>query len=277
MDPSTIRSREVSYQCGSEKCVGYMALPLSAINASPKTFPAVLIVHEWWGLNEYPKQRADQLARLGYIAFAVDLFGDGKTATHPNQAKAYMEKATASFDGLLAKLQAGLSEALRTPQIDPERLAAIGYCLGGSTVLNAARAGTEALPLKLIGSFHGSLTPPKDVHYGRHHPYMAVFTGEADPFVPAKQVEAYRKEVADHSLEGEIIVLEGAKHAFSNPAATARGEEFGLPLQYDKKSDEASWTRMEQLLTKYLMPFSGIPVFRSTLYSTPLICMISTR
>lgn len=254
MDPSAIRTKEVPYQCGSEKCIGYMALPMNAINADPKTFPAVLVVHEWWGLNDYPKMRADQLAKSGYIAFAVDLFGDGRTATHPDEAKAFMEKATASFDGLLAKLQAGLNEALKTTQMDPERVGAIGYCLGGSTVLNAARAGTEKIPFKIVGSFHGSLTAPKDVHYGKIHPYMAVFTGGADPFVPEKQVEVYRKEVSQHNFKGEVMVLEGAKHAFSNPAATARGEEFGLPLEYNKKGDEASWARMQELLKKYLMP-----------------------
>jgi dienelactone hydrolase len=203
--------------------------------------PAVLVIPEWWGLNDYPKMRARELAKLGYVAMAVDLFGDGKVADNPDSAKAYAgpfymhpDKAKARIDSAIAKI--------RTYDIvDPSKIGAIGYCFGGGMLINTVRLGDD---LKGIVSFHGSLlgTPArKDLLRTR----MLICHGNADKFVTAKDVAAFKKQMDSIGANYTFIGYDSATHAFTNPASTATGKKFSMPIAYNAKADLASWDAMK--------------------------------
>jgi dienelactone hydrolase len=203
--------------------------------------PAVLVVHEWWGLNDYPKMRARELAKLGYVAMAVDVYGNGKTADNPDSAGKY---AMAFYkDPQLAKsrINAAIARIKSYPQVDTTRIAAIGYCFGGGILLNTARLGNE---LKGVVSFHGSLlgTPAnKDLLKTK----ILVCHGGADPFVPETEVNRFKKQMDSIGADYTFKVYPGAKHAFTNPNATEAGKKFNIPIAYDAAADSASWNDMK--------------------------------
>lgn len=203
--------------------------------------PAVLVIPEWWGLNDYAKRRARELAALGYVAMAVDVYGDGKTADNPKDAQAlatpfYMhpEKAKTRIDAAIAKVKT-------YSQVDPANIAAVGYCFGGGILLNTARLGDE---LKGVVSFHGSLigVPAKKELLKTA---ILVCHGNADPFVPAKEAEAFKKQMDSIQANYTFKAYDSAKHAFTNPDATQLGEKFKIPIAYNAKADTASWNDMK--------------------------------
>jgi len=254
-DPEKITTSNLDYQCGTQTCKGYIAYPatIEAVPASPCA--AVIIVHDSWGLNDFIKRKTEQIAeRPGYIGFAVDLYGNGTITTSADDSKLFSTKLTSSVDALFEQLRAGLNELLRNPRIDPKRIAAIGYGFGGFAVLNAARAGEKDFPFKMIASYYGVLSPPPDIRYEFPHPYMAIFVGDKDEFVPPSQLAEFRKEMAFQSLKGEISVYQNTAHGFSDPEATRQGEELKLPIRYHNESDESSWARLIELLIHYLGP-----------------------
>lgn len=203
--------------------------------------PAVLVVHEWWGLNEYAKRRARELAALGYIAMAVDMYGNGRTADNPELAG---KLATPFYtDPVMAKkhFDTALNKLKTYKQVNPEKIAAIGYCFGGGMLLNFVRMGE---PLKGIVSFHGSLigTPAnKNLLTAK----ILVLHGDDDKFVPATEVAAFKKQMDSISAEYTFKSYPGATHAFSNPDATAMGEKFKIPIAYNAAADTASWKEMK--------------------------------
>ncbi len=203
--------------------------------------PAVLVVHEWWGMNDYVKRRVRELAGLGYIAMAVDFYGNGKRADNPTDAGKLAtpfyqdpQMAKQRFDAALATLR-GYS------QTDTTKIAAIGYCFGGTQVLNMANLGED-----LVGvvSFHGGLevvTPDK----AKLKAQVLVCHGGADPFVPAEQVARFRKQMDSIGARYTFNVYDSATHAFSNPDATAMGQKFSIPIAYNAAADTASWNDMK--------------------------------
>lgn len=203
--------------------------------------PAVLVVHEWWGMNDYVKRRVRELAGLGYIAMAVDFYGNGKRADNPTDAGKLAtpfyqdpQMAKQRFDAALATLR-GYS------QTDTTKIAAIGYCFGGTQVLNMANLGEN---LAGVVSFHGGLqvvTPDK----AKLKANVLVCHGGADPFVPAEQVAQFRKQMDSIGAKYTFKVYDGATHAFSNPDATASGEKFKIPIAYNAAADTASWNDMK--------------------------------
>ncbi len=203
--------------------------------------PVVLVVHEWWGLNDYIKRRVRELAGLGYIAMAVDFYGNGKRADNPTDAgnlsgPFYKDPAMAKqrFDAAL--------KAIRSySQADTSKIAAIGYCFGGTQVLNMANLGEDLLG---VVSFHGGLqvvTPSKD----KLKAQVLVCHGAADPFVPQAQVDQFRKQMDSVGAKYLFKAYVGATHAFSNPDATANGKKFNLPIAYNAAADSASWNDMK--------------------------------
>lgn len=203
--------------------------------------PAVIVIPEWWGLNDYPKMRARMLAKLGYVAMALDVYGDGKVAETPDSAKAYSapfymhpEKAKARIDAAIAKL--------RTYDIvDSAEIGAIGYCFGGGVLINTARLGDD---LKGIVSFHGSLlgTPArKDLLRTK----ILVCHGNADKFVTPDMVAAFKKQMDSIGATYTFIGYDSATHAFTNPASTVNGQKFHMPIAYNGKADTASWEAMK--------------------------------
>lgn len=203
--------------------------------------PAVLVVHEWWGMNDYARSRARQLAEMGYIAMAVDLYGNDRRADNPTDAGNLAGPFYANPAMAKARFDAALTKLKEYKEVDTENMAGIGYCFGGGMLLNLARMGE---PLKGIVSFHGSLLgTPADKNLLRSK--ILVCHGNDDKFVLPGEVAAFKKQMdsigADYIFKGYA----GATHAFSNPNATAVGQKYNIPIAYNAAADSASWNEMK--------------------------------
>jgi dienelactone hydrolase len=209
------------------------------------TRPAVLVVPEWWGLNDYGMMRARELAKLGYIAMAVDMYGSGKTADNPDSAGAFAGPLYQNPQMAKTRIDAALAKLKSYSQTDSNNIAAIGYCFGGAMVLNTARMG---LDVKGVVSFHGNLvgTPlNKDLLKAK----ILVCHGAADPFVPAAEVATFKKQMDSVGIPYTFKEYANATHAFTNPNATAMGEKFKIPIKYNAAADSASWKDMKEFFT----------------------------
>lgn len=198
----------------------------------------VIVVHEWWGLNDYARGRAKQLAELGYAAIAVDMYGTGKVAEHPKDAQTFMTLAMMEPDKMNARFQAAKSLLEKNSGLAPDRIYAIGYCFGGAVVLNQARLGTN---LAGVASFHGMLDTKIRAKAGSLKGKMLVATGGADAMVSAEQVGAFTTEMQRAGVDLQLLSFPGVQHGFTNPAATENGKKFNMPLAYDEHADKASW------------------------------------
>jgi dienelactone hydrolase len=208
--------------------------------------PGVLVVHEWWGLNDYARKRARMLAELGYTALAVDMYGDGKQAMHPDDAKAFSSELMKNFDVGKARFVAAMEFLKQQASVDPSRIAAIGYCMGGGIVLNMARQSVE---LKGVASFHGSLTAVKPAQPGVIKAKILVLNGGADKFITPEQIEAFKQEMKEAGADFQFISYPGALHSFTNPEATELGKKFDMPVAYNAKADKESWDEMKNFLS----------------------------
>lgn len=206
--------------------------------------PAVLVVPEWWGMNDYSKMRATELAKLGYIAMAVDIYGNGLTADNPDSAGKYAMPFYQNPQMAKARIDAAIAKIKTYAQTDAANIAAVGYCFGGGILLNTARLGSE---LKAVVSFHGSLIgTPADKNLLKTN--ILVCHGGADPFVPAAEATAFKQQMDSISAVYTFKEYAGAMHAFTNPNATAMGEKFKIPIKYDATADTASWKDMKVFL-----------------------------
>ena len=206
--------------------------------------PAVLVVHEWWGLNDYSKRRARELADLGYVAMAVDMFGNGQTASSPDEAMKLAGPFYQNPQLTKTRLDAALAKLKTFPQVDTSNIAAIGYCYGGYTVLNAAKLGE---PLKGVVSFHGNLggvKPDKNLLKAR----VLVLHGEADPIVKQDEVSQFRKQMDSVGANYTFKSFPNAKHAFTNPAADSVENKFHIGVGYNADADRQSWNDMKDFL-----------------------------
>ena len=207
--------------------------------------PAVLVVHEWWGLNDYVKRRANMLAEMGYVAMAVDMYGNGRMGNDPGAAQAlampfYQNPAMAKkhFDMALEELK-------KNPNVDPSKIAGIGYCFGGGMLLNFARMGE---PLNGVVSFHGSLLgTPADKNLTKAE--ILVCHGEKDDFVNA-EVAPFKKQMDSIGKSYTFKSYPGATHSFTNPDATEMGKKFNMPIEYNAAADSASWNDMKDFFAK---------------------------
>lgn len=198
----------------------------------------VIVVHEWWGLNDYARNRARMLAKEGFVALAIDMYGNGKVATHPKDATAFMNAALAEPEKMNARFDAARKMLLKQQQVDPKRLFAIGYCFGGAVVLNQARMGAD---LAGVASFHGSLGTETPAKAGEVKAKVLVATGQADPMVPAEQVTGFVSEMTGAGVDLRLLSFPGVLHSFTNPGADAVAKRFELPLGYDAHADVTSW------------------------------------
>lgn len=233
-----IVAREVGYEANGTQLVGYIAYD----DAIEGERPGVLVVHEWWGLNEYARDRARQLAGLGYTALAVDMYGDGRQAQHPDEAAAFAQQVAERWDEAKARFTAALELLRGHETADEDRVAAIGYCFGGAVVLTMARAGFD---LDGVVSFHGSLASEIEARPGEVEAKVLVLHGADDPFVPRDEVESFKEEMEAAGVDYRLIEYPGVVHSFTNPDATRYGEMFDLPLAYDEHADQASWAEMQ--------------------------------
>ena len=207
--------------------------------------PGVLVVHEWWGLNNYAKERARMLAKLGYTALALDMYGDGKQADHPEDAQKF---ATAIYQNIKTgedRFLAAYNFLKNQETTDPNEIAAIGYCFGGGIVLHMARIGTD---LKAVVSFHGGLSPVTPAEKGKVRAFILVCNGADDPFTTKEQIENFKVEMDSAGVQYKFINYPGATHSFTNPAADSLGKKYNMPIGYNEKADKESWQEMENVL-----------------------------
>lgn len=203
-----------------------------------RTTAGVIVVHEWWGLNDYARNRARLLAEEGYVALAVDMYGEGQVANHPKDAKAFMEQAMSEPEKLTARFN-GAKSILRDQQyVDDARIFAVGYCFGGGVVLEQARRGND---LAGVASFHGTLGTDQRAAEGDIQARVLIATGQADPMVPAEQVTALVDELTQAGAQFQLLSFPEVRHGFTNPKADEAGKRFELPLAYDKEADLVSW------------------------------------
>lgn len=237
MTQGAIVTKTLDYDYDGTKLKGFLAYD----DAIQGPRPGVLVVHEWWGLNEYARQRARMLAELGYTAFAVDMYGEGKTAEHPNDAAAMAGKVRENEKVWLGRAKAGLETLKAQPQTDPKRLAAIGYCFGGQTALKLAFSGAD---LAAVTSFHGALPVPTSEQVAGLKAKLLVCHGALDSFIPQDVITKFRAALDAGKARYKFIAHEGAYHSFTVPDADKAGVKG---LAYNKKADEESWAEMKAL------------------------------
>jgi dienelactone hydrolase len=236
----SVQGEEVSYSTDTTEMRGYLAYDQ---NLGVKR-PGVLVVHEWWGHNEYSRKRARMLAELGYTALAVDMYGDGKQAAHPEDAGKFSGMVMQNMDAAQARFDAAMELLKSHSTVNPEQIAAIGYCFGGSVVLTMANAGKD---LDAVAAFHSGVqlpVMPNDKLKAR----VLVCNGTADPFISGESEVAFTRAMDSINADYEYISYEEAKHSFTSHAADSLGRKFDLPLEYQKKADEDSWKELQKFL-----------------------------
>lgn len=238
-----IQTESIDYTTDGTNLKGYLACSESTSGSRP----GVVVIHEWWGLNDYIKRRANMVAELGYAALAIDMYGDGQTADNPDAAGALMNGVLGDMAAGTARLRAGYETLVGHPSVDPEQTAAIGYCFGGAMVLHMARIG---IPVKGVVSFHGSLGSFHKPKPGEVKSKVLVCHGAADEFIPESEVENFKAEMDAARADYRFEAYAGALHGFTSPEADANGKKYGLPLAYDAEADEQSWQAMLKLFAQ---------------------------
>src|SRR5688572_23665455 len=229
-----IKTQTLEYKDGDTALRGYLAYD----DAVEGKRPGVLVVPEWWGVNDYVKSRAEQLAKLGHVAFVADIYGDGFTTADPKVAG---QKAGEAKEAgwLRSRGKLAIEQLRKHDRVDPQNVAAIGYCFGGATVLELARAGED---LKGVVSFHGELATKEPAKEGQIKPRILVLHGAADPFVPPQQLEAFEKEMRAAKADYKVIQYPDAQHSFTNPDVDKANLDGA---KYNKAADEQSWKDMQ--------------------------------
>lgn len=236
-----IVTQELSYSVDTLQMKGFLAYDQNLTGKRP----GILVVHEWWGHNEYARKRARMLAELGYIALAVDMYGNGQQADHPDDAIKFAMTVMNDIDQAGRRFNAALETLKKQELTDPDKIAAIGYCFGGGVVLHMARAGFD---LDGVASFHGSIATAQPAGPGEIKAKILVCNGAADPFVTADQIDAFKAEMDSAGADYIFINYPETKHSFTNPDADRLGQKFNLPLEYNEKSDKESWQEMQNFL-----------------------------
>jgi len=232
---AAVKGEEVSYQDGDTVMKGYLAYN---DNIKGKR-PGVLVVHEWWGHNEYARKRARMLAELGYTALAVDMYGDGKKADHPKDAGKFSGAVKKNMPVARARFLAAKATLEKHDTVDAGKIGAVGYCFGGSMVLEMARAG---MALQGVVSVHGSLGTSSPAQAGKVKARVLVLNGADDPFIKPESIAAFKKEMEAAGVNYRFINYPGAKHSFSNPDADKFSKQFNIPaLDYNEDVDNKSW------------------------------------
>ncbi len=239
-----VKGQERSYRTAQTQLKGYLAQPE---NLDSKR-PGILVIHEWWGHNDYARQRADMLAALGYVALAVDMYGDGNLAEHPEDAGKFAGAIMSNMPEAEARFKAAIDQLKAHPMVDTNKIGAIGYCFGGSVALTMANAGYD---LAAVAAFHAGVALPV-MPSAEHKPKgkILVANGAADPFITLESAAAWSKGMEEAGTDFTYLALPDAKHAFSDPGANENGAKFSLPLEYNEAADRASWLAMQQLFAK---------------------------
>ncbi len=234
---AAVKTEAVKYKSGETEFVGYLAYD----DASAAKRPGVLVAPEWWGLNDYTRHRAEMLAGLGYVAFVLDPYGNGKNATTPQEAGQMAGALKQNPSELRARAAAALEVLKKEAHADPTKIAAIGYCFGGTTALELARGGAD---LVAVVSFHGGLATKSPADAKNIKGKVLICHGGDDSFESPEEIAAFQKEMRDAKIDWEMNVYGGAVHAFTNPNA----DKAGIPgVAYNAAADKRSWHAMRSL------------------------------
>ena len=235
-----IKSKSVEYKEGTTILEGFAVFD----DAIQGKRPGVLVVHQWKGLGDYEKKRAEMLARLGYNVFAVDIYGKGVRPNNPTDAATEAAKYKENRRLLRARVTAGLEMLKKHELTDPTKIAALGYCFGGTTALELARSGAD---IAGVVSFHGALSTPNAADARRIKCKVLALHGADDPFVPLKEVEAFQEEMRQGGVDWQFAAYGGAVHSFTDWSA---GKDNSKGAAYNEKADKRSWEAMKQFFTE---------------------------
>ena len=238
---ANVIGNEVNYATDDTQMKGYISYDE---NKKGKR-PGVIVVHEWWGHNDYTRERADMLAELGYVALAIDMYGDGKQAQHPEDAGKFSGMVMQNIDVAKARFDAAMTVLKADPHVNADEIAAIGYCFGGSVVLTMANLGKD---LDAVAAFHSGVQLPVMPNENLKAKIL-VCNGAADPFVSPESVTAYKAAMDSVNADYKYIAYPDAQHAFTSKEADSLGKKFNLPLAYQKEADEKSWAELKSLLS----------------------------
>ncbi|WP_435896188.1 dienelactone hydrolase family protein [Oceaniferula spumae] len=229
-----LTERSVEYKDGDTALEGYVAMPKD----TEGKLPVVLVVHQWMGLTDYEKMRCKQLAELGYLAFAVDVYGKGVRPKDRSEAGAQAGKYKGDRGLFRSRLKIGLAEALKLPEADSNKVVAIGYCFGGTGVIELARSGAE---IGGVISFHGGLDSPTPADGAKIKARVLALHGADDPHVKAEDLAAFEEEMRNHKVDWQLVKYGNAVHAFTQKMA---GNDNSKGAAYNEKADQRSWKDM---------------------------------
>lgn len=242
-----IQTEEIRYTHNGTEMIGFLAYD----DAVDGPRPGVLVLHEWWGLNDFAKKRATQLARMGYVAFAADLYGDGKSTEHPQEAGAMAGKVRENVENWRGRAAAALDILKKRPECDSERLAAIGYCFGGSTALQLAYSGAD---LDAVSTFHAALPIPTEEEVKAIKPDILINHGADDSFISPETIAEFKSVLGNSDVQWTFAEYAGAVHGFSVPGAEKKGLDG---LAYNARADKQSWRAMRGLFQDKLSDKEG--------------------
>ncbi len=237
--------KEVDYTADGTTLKGYIAYN----DTIKEKRPGVLVVHEWWGNNDYSRMRANMLAELGYVALAVDMYGNGQVVDNPGDAGRLAGETMKNMQEMKTRFAAAMDFLKKSNGVDASRIAAIGYCYGGGVVLNMASSGAD---LKGVVSFHAGLGSVLPAEKGKVKAKILVCNGGADKFNPEETIKSFKAGLDSAKAEYRFVDYPDALHAFTNPAATEIGKKFTMPIAYNEKADKQSWADMKMFFKKVL-------------------------
>lgn len=227
--------------------ISYIALPESATNEN--SVPGILVAPEWWGVVEHPREVTERLAKAGFAAVAMDVYGEGKLTTDAAQANEWMTQMLNDQDKLMGRCRAILDDFADQLPVDGNRLGVVGYCFGGKIALDMAR---EGMPLKAVATFHGNFSPKQPAEKDTFNAKVLVAHGRDDSMVSMDDVESFKAEMDNAGVSYTVDVYDNAKHGFTNPNADKRAEENGVDLGYNEKAATESWDKMIDFMNKNL-------------------------
>ncbi len=232
---AVLRTEVIEYKHGDVVLEGYLAYD----DVVKGKRPGIMVVHEWMGLNFYVRMRAEQLAKMGYVALAIDMYGKGVRAKDSNEAASLAGPYWADRPLMRARANAGLEVLKKHPLTKVKHIAGIGYCFGGGTVLELARSGAEVAG---VVSFHGNLDTPNPADAKNIKGKVLILHGGDDPFVKDDQVVKFEEEMRKAGVDWQIVIYGGAVHSFTNPEA---GNDPSKGAAYNEKADKRSWEAMK--------------------------------
>jgi dienelactone hydrolase len=236
---AAVQEEAITYKDGDTTMRGFIVYD----DAQKGRRPGILVVHEWWGITQHIRDTARELAGKGYTAFIVDMYGEGKTAEDPKTAGQLAGSVRKNPQVQRSRFEAARAQLVKHPTVDAKRIGAIGFCFGGSVVLDMARAGVD---LAGVTAFHAGLAAQQPATAGKVRARVLVLNGADDPFVSPDSIAAFKKEMESAKVNYRFVDYPGAVHAFTNPQATENGKRFNLPLAYHAQADRQSKAEMDK-------------------------------